>query len=93
MEPLSWSPDRALNPQYADIPDIPIIGYIINHKKPDGSDCFGGVYLDLPGVSRIFPGRPLWHVESLDPLTISPSVRCLTCGDHGFVRGGKWVPA
>lgn len=36
------------------------------------------------------------RLESLDPLTIAPSLLCLPadlCGLHGFVRDGKWVPA
>lgn len=40
----------------------------------------------------------LWRVEHVAPLTLSPSVRC-PCdlerpgqGQHGFVRGGRWVP-
>jgi hypothetical protein len=34
-----------------------------------------------------------WDVVSLDPLTIEPSLRCTACGHHGYVRGGRWVPA
>lgn len=26
-------------------------------------------------------------------LTISPSILCLDCGAHGFVRNGRWVKA
>lgn len=36
---------------------------------------------------------PVWQVESWDPLTLSPSVLCNTCGLHGFIREGRWVPA
>ena len=35
----------------------------------------------------------LWTLVSWEPLTIAPSVLCLRCGDHGFIQGGKWVPA
>lgn len=34
-----------------------------------------------------------WDVQSLEPLTISPSLLCRACGHHGFIREGKWVPA
>lgn len=34
-----------------------------------------------------------WRVESLEPLTVSPSLLCRVCGHHGFIRAGKWVPA
>ncbi len=34
-----------------------------------------------------------WKLESENPLTLSPSLLCRTCGHHGFIREGKWVPA
>lgn len=37
------------------------------------------------------PG-PAWHLISAQPLTIAPSVLCIACGHHGFIRDGKWVP-
>lgn len=33
------------------------------------------------------------ELVSADPLTISPSVLCNHCQDHGFIREGKWVTA
>lgn len=42
------------------------------------------------GACNTRPGG--WLMESRDPLTLSPSVAC-SCGDHGFVRDGKWVKA
>lgn len=56
---------------------------------------------EIPPEMQAFPGRCLggayfgpsgWTLESRDPLTISPSLAC-SCGDHGFIRGGQWVPA
>ena len=34
-----------------------------------------------------------WTVENWDPehLTLSPSLLCMTCGDHGYIRDGAWV--
>lgn len=63
---------------------------------PDSEDlCGGGVLFDLPGVREAFPGRALWTVNSLDPLDLSPSLACgcKGCTNHGFIRGGVWVPA
>jgi hypothetical protein len=36
-----------------------------------------------------------WHVDNWDPehLTLSPSLLCMTCGDHGFIRDNRWVLA
>lgn len=44
-----------------------------------------------------YPGDPkvegtTWDVDSLEPLTLSPSVAC-GCGVHGFIRSGRWVDA
>lgn len=69
------------------------LGYVIDH--PNAADpskqCGGAVYLE--GKSGPYGGRAEWKLESLDPLTLSPSVLCSVCGDHGFVRGGSWLPA
>lgn len=104
-----WHPDRDLNPQYADRPDIGWLGLTIEHPLGPGPChelhratyddkrrhcrhcCTGGVMFDIPGAEH-FPGAK-WQVVSWDPLTISPSVLCMVCGDHGFIRDGLWVPA
>lgn len=47
-----------------------------------------------PGLVA-FTNRGASHGHEListDPLTISPSLLC-RCGDHGFIRDGKWVAA
>ena len=36
---------------------------------------------------------PVWQVVAWDPLTLSPSVLCRTCGNHGWIREGRWEPA
>jgi hypothetical protein len=86
---VSWSPDRELNPQYADLPDIERVGVIVD----TGNGCKSMAMFDLPAVRQVFPDRPVWTVESWDPLTLSPSLLCKLCGDHGFIREGRWVGA
>lgn len=92
----SWKPDRSIPEnaeRYKDLDDIEKYGALVRHKKPDGSECCGSVRFDTPEVNRVDPNRgPGWQVESWEPLTISPSLLC-SCGDHGFIRSGKWVPA
>lgn len=39
------------------------------------------------------PDSPRWTVESTEPLTLSPSLLCRGCGNHGWIREGRWVPA
>jgi hypothetical protein len=51
----------------------------------------GFVTFDIPEAAA--DGRPKWKVESWEPLTISPSLLQRGCGDHGFIREGRWVRA
>jgi hypothetical protein len=89
----AWQPDRELNPQYEGIPDCEFAQALIKHPRPDGSgECLSGIIPDR-APAAVISGRPTWHVESWEPLTLSPSVLCLECGDHGFIRSGHWVPA
>ena len=32
-----------------------------------------------------------WRVEQVEPLTVSPSILCGSCGTHGFWRDGAWA--
>jgi hypothetical protein len=93
----AWSPDRALNPQFEGIPDVERYGATISHRTPDGRECMGGV--TFAGASqRALDSRPgaraqaTWTVESWEPLTLSPSILC-HCGDHGYIRDGRWISA
>lgn len=98
---FEWAPDRDLNPQYDGIADDPKAGAIIEHPRADnGEPCAGSVSFDTPTQQALNArqvelgkhGHPLWQIESWEPLTISPSVLC-SCGDHGYIREGRWVPA
>lgn len=84
-----WTPpDKRTNPPYVedDDPTEPY-GVIVVHRRPDdGKLCAGGVPW-AEGVS------PRWTLVSEEPLHVEPSVLCLLCGDHGFIRGGTWHPA
>jgi hypothetical protein len=88
----SWAPDRELNPQYAHLPDVERYGLLIKHSTPDGSPCMGSVVFASETAEAISPGKATWDVESWVPLTLSPSVLC-SCGDHGWIRDGRWVLA
>jgi hypothetical protein len=96
MRYFCWSPDRSIPStaeRYKGVPDIPKAGVTVKHLTPDGKPCMGAVNFDVPGAKEIFGGeRHVWQVQSWDPLTISPSLLC-SCGDHGFIHGGKWVRA
>lgn len=92
-----WAPDRKLNPQYDDVPDVPKCGAHIS--CPHGN--VGAVTFIIPG-HRVFESREKsWTVESWEPLTISPSIQFMDYKDgqhvpgccHGFIREGRWVSA
>ncbi len=57
----------------------------LHHPCTGGEDSFAR----LPLAPITATG---WALESEAPLTISPSVLCLGCGHHGFIRGGRWIP-
>jgi len=96
-----WRPDRELNPQYEGLPDVDKCTVIVRHELLPGDDqehcrsqgyCESAAVLDGEVTRRIFPESVRWQVESLDALTLSPSLLC-HCGDHGHIREGHWVPA
>lgn len=74
-----------------------VVGVHEGHLDPQGRSCMGWVPFEGTSWAQGFAddGVPIttWTVEQLDPLTISPSVLCRTCGNHGFIRDGRWVPA
>ena len=71
------------------------VGGNVMHTPIEGK-CSGDGWIAFEGRSwaRSFNRQiTVWTVESDDPLTLSPSILCRACGDHGFIRNGKWVRA
>ena len=101
MEFSSWAPDDLPSNRATfgfPLPNVPRAGLSVYHPnlKSPGAECASGINFDLPDLRRFpasFPDTHLWQVEAWEPLTISPSLLCMRCGDHGFIRGGRWVPA
>lgn len=60
-------------------------------------DCnFPDLVHDPTGGTFRHPTRlPLspdgWTVQQADPLTVTPSILCHSCGCHGFITNGRWV--
>jgi hypothetical protein len=65
----------------------PYHGAIVPHIKAEGTWCAGAITF-APHTGQ----KATWSVECWEPLTLSPSLLC-GCGDHGFIREGKWVRA
>lgn len=73
-----------------DDPEAKLIGLIESHKAPDGSWCGGWVgFTNVEGADE----QAKHQLESIEPLTVSPSLLCRRCGNHGFIRESRWVPA
>jgi hypothetical protein len=85
---VPWQPDRELNPQYADLPDLEKAILILScpHKPNEHA---GGVALHPAEYDVAFKG-PRWDVISWEPLTINPSILMNDCGCHGYIRNGEW---
>jgi hypothetical protein len=66
-------------------------GIIIEHLTPKGRPHEVSLMFDLNQVREDHPGRNLWQVIQTDPLTLNPSIHC-RCGDHGWIKEGKWQP-
>lgn len=77
-------------------------------RIPKGAPCGGGVTFHSPQIDAVMavsnawrkahnlPPRPQWEVRSMVPLHIEPSLWCkppFGCGDHGWIRGDRWVVA
>lgn len=59
------------------------------HLTPEGEWCSGAIPFERPN----WPADRTWKLENTEPLTVSPSLLCTICGNHGFIRDGQWVPA
>lgn len=75
-----------------------LVGIIEHHPKgpnaaPGSLYCGGYVSWDtdsgMKSNHQLVAGEP----GQEEHLTLSPSLLCRTCGDHGFIRDGRWVPA
>ncbi len=95
---FQWAPDDLPDNRErygVPLPNVPRAGVIVRHPRADGKlylgECMSAVHFDLPELAH--HTGPKWTVASWDSLTITPSLLCTECGDHGFIRGGKWVPA
>lgn len=68
------------------------VGLMERHACADArlSRC----YVPFEGASPdLFPGPSRWQVAQREPLTLHGSVLCRTCGNHGWIRDGRWIAA
>lgn len=70
-------------------------GGIITHTsdKTESGLCWAAFWTDDRYGKASGKDIPVWKLSGPpEAPTLSPSFRC-PCGDHGFVREGKWVRA
>ena len=102
MRFFQWAPDDLpANRERYGVP-LPVVekaGITVRHPAKSGPGnqgngrCVSAVHFDLPELEKAGLGWHAWKVEQWEPLTLSPSLLCETCGDHGFIRDGRWVQA
>ena len=71
-------------------------GAIVTHKTPAGVLCESAISFRGRAWANEFKSGladQSWELVSDNPVTLSPSLACRACGDHGFIREGKWVRA
>ncbi len=61
------------------------------HRCHDGDWAPGYVAFRRP--DRTVADLPTWEVVKLRPLTLTPSIACRSCGNHGWIRNGRWEDA
>lgn len=64
-------------------------GWMVYHsdRRDPMKECGCGVWVARRVMSD------LWTLVSWEPLTIAPSILCGQCGDHGYIRNGRWESA
>lgn len=64
------------------------------HQKADGKWCVGWIAFAGAAWANSFK-EPIttWNVVQREPLTLTPSILCRACQNHGFITDGRWVPA
>jgi hypothetical protein len=64
------------------------------HLTAEGTWCVGWAPFSGSKWAAEFNGKiSTWDVVQNEPLTMSPSLLCRACKDHGFIRDGRWVRA
>lgn len=59
--------------------------FVHRDKRNPSEVCIGGFQWNGGG------NGPDWTLVSMQPLHVEPSIHCITCGEHGWIREGKWV--
>lgn len=66
-----------------------LVGWVHTHRDARDPD---GVLCQSFCAVRPIDGSPVHSILQADPLSLSPSLKCRTCGVHGHVTNGQWEP-
>lgn len=88
--------DMTTSPHLATTSEV-LAGLRDRHHGGNEDWCWtSGGWIPFANAPEPFgPDEHGWTVENWDQshFTLSPSLLCSVCGDHGFIRDGTWVPA
>lgn len=67
-------------------------GIFMEHRNEDESVCCRGTITFDVEENEELP-QPKWEVESIEPLTLSPSINNTNCPNklHGWIIDGEWT--
>src|ERR1044072_6163593 len=66
-------------------------GMLYRHECA-GVEATKEILFDLPwNHTEQHAGKEKWRGEAGEPLTITPSLGCASCGLHGWIRDGSWI--
>lgn len=94
METMTRSDEPTLNlgsgHEFAPVIDVEdrLVGWL--HTHPDARSSLGVLCQSFCAV-RPIDNAPVHDIISVEPLTLSPSLRCRVCGAHGEVVKGVWI--
>jgi len=65
-----------------------LIGWLHTHIDARNSNAVCQSFCAV----RPLDGAPVHQIICVEPLTLTPSLKCRTCGAHGHVTNGVWEP-
>lgn len=65
-----------------------LVGWIHEHPHAANQNERCSSFLAVRGGY----GFDVHRVQTVDPLTLDPCLRCRSCGTHGHVTNGRWEP-
>lgn len=78
-------PDRYMTRMVG--PDGALEGIVEVHTNAHGDECVGAVPFNMLRKPNFM------YTGEWPNISVTPSILCKRCMNHGYIRDGKWVPA